>query len=73
MKDVNQISIFHQVWYNSLTEGVIFTKLICKCGNVEDIITDKPLESFQFRNCGDGTVALVCKKCSDIEYIINNG
>jgi hypothetical protein len=51
---------------------VILTKLICKCGNVEDIITDKSLENFQFRNCGDGTVALVCKKCSEVEYISNN-
>jgi hypothetical protein len=51
---------------------VIHTKFICKCGNIEDIITDKPIESFQFRNCGYETVALVCKKCSEVEYINNN-
>jgi hypothetical protein len=49
-------------------------KLICKCGNVEDIQTDKPFENFEFRNCGDGTAALVCKKCSEVAYInIING
>jgi len=52
--------------------GVIFTKLICKCGNVEDIISDKPLESFQLKNCGDGTTALVCKKSSEVVFINNN-
>ena len=49
--------------------GVIFTKLICKCGNIEDIKTDKPFENFELRNCGDGTSALVCKICSEVVYI----
>jgi hypothetical protein len=51
---------------------VILTKILCKCGNVEDIITDESLKNFQFRNCGDGTVALVCKKCNEVEYINNS-
>jgi hypothetical protein len=49
--------------------GVIFTKLICKCGNVEDIKTDIPLENFEFKDCGDGTSALVCKNCNEVVYI----
>jgi hypothetical protein len=53
--------------------GVILTKLICKCGTVENIETDKPLESFQVKNCGDGTLALVCKKCNKVVFInLNN-
>jgi hypothetical protein len=53
--------------------GVILTKLICKCGNVEDIQTDIPLENFEFKNCGDGTSVLICKKCSEVVFInINN-
>lgn len=44
-------------------------KLICKCGNIEDIKTDEPIENFEFRNCGDGTLALVCKKCNEVVYI----
>jgi len=44
-------------------------KLMCKCGNIEDLKTDKPIEGFVFRNCGDGTAALVCKKCNEIVYI----
>lgn len=43
-------------------------KLICKCGNVEDLKADK-LENFQLRNCGDGTAVLVCKNCSEVEFI----
>ena len=43
-------------------------KLICKCGNIEDLKTDK-LENFQFKECGDGTMALVCKQCNDVVYV----
>ena len=41
-------------------------KLMCKCGNIE---TDKPIESYEFRDCGDGTTALVCKICSEVVFI----
>lgn len=44
-------------------------KLLCKCGNVEDLKTDKPIENYELKNCGDGTVALVCKKCNEVIFI----
>lgn len=44
-------------------------KITCKCGNIEDLETDKPVTGFEFKNCGDGTVALVCKKCSEVVFI----
>lgn len=44
-------------------------KVICKCGNIEDIKTDKTIENFQLKNCGDGTIALICKKCGEVVYI----
>lgn len=49
--------------------GGLFMKLICKCGNVEDIKSVKPDENFQFKDCGDGTFVLICKKCNDVIYI----
>jgi hypothetical protein len=45
-------------------------KLICKCGNVEEIITEDKMKYFEFRNCNDGTIAVICKKCSEIMYVI---
>ena len=49
-------------------------KLMCKCGNVEDIKTDVKTERFEIRNCGDGTVALVCKNCNEVVFIkLKNG
>lgn len=44
-------------------------KLMCKCGSVEEIKTDVKIESYEIRNCGDGTAALVCKNCSEVVYI----
>lgn len=44
-------------------------KLICKCGNVEDIKTDKTIESYEFRKCDDDTLIIVCKKCSDVVFL----
>ena len=44
-------------------------KLICKCGNIEEINTDKSIENFTFKDCGDGTAALVCKKCNNVVFI----
>ncbi|MBC8060925.1 MAG: hypothetical protein H7Y18_09685 [Clostridiaceae bacterium] len=49
-------------------------KLMCKCGNIEDLKTDVRIEKYEFRNCGDGTTALVCKKCNEVIFIeIKNG
>lgn len=44
-------------------------RLICKCGNVEELKTDEPTRNFQLRNCGDGSLALVCKKCNEVVFI----
>ena len=44
-------------------------KLLCKCGNIEDLKTDKPIEVYELRNCGDGTLALVCKHCNEVVFI----
>ena len=44
-------------------------KLICKCGNIEDLRADKTIENYEFRDCGDGTLVLVCKKCSEVTFI----
>lgn len=44
-------------------------KLICKCGNIEELKTDKKLDYYDIRNCDDGTIILVCKKCSVVVFI----
>lgn len=44
-------------------------KLLCKCGNVEDINTDKSIERYEFRTCEDGTLILVCKTCSEAVFV----
>jgi phage terminase large subunit GpA-like protein len=44
-------------------------KLICKCGNISELKTDNEVETFEFRNCEDGTVAVICKSCSEIVFI----
>jgi len=44
-------------------------KLICKCGNIEDLHTDKAIESYELKNCGDGTLVLVCKKCNEVTFL----
>jgi hypothetical protein len=44
-------------------------KLICKCGNIEELKTDKPIKNYELRNCNDGTIALVCKNCNEVVYI----
>jgi hypothetical protein len=43
-------------------------KLTCKCGNIEELKTDEPIESFEFKHCGDGTTALICKKCNEVVF-----
>jgi hypothetical protein len=45
-------------------------KIICKCGNIEDLKTEIKLVNYDVRNCGDGTLALVCKKCNEIVYVV---
>lgn len=44
-------------------------KLLCKCGNVEDIKTDKPIETYEFRKCDDDTLIIVCKKCNEVVFL----
>lgn len=44
-------------------------KLMCKCGNIEEFKTDKTIEKFDFKDCHDGTVALVCKNCNEVVFI----
>ena len=44
-------------------------KLICKCGSIEDLQTDKVNENFELRDCEDGTAALVCKNCNDVVFV----
>jgi hypothetical protein len=52
-----------------LQNGGYIMKLICKCGNIENLRTDRDIENYEFRNCGDGTIVLVCKKCSEAIFI----
>jgi hypothetical protein len=44
-------------------------KLICKCGNIEELKKDKVLQNYDIRDCNDGTLAFVCKKCSEVVFI----
>ncbi len=44
-------------------------KLICKCGNMEDLKSDIKIKEFELRNCGDGSMALVCKKCNEVVFL----
>jgi hypothetical protein len=44
-------------------------KLLCKCGNVEDLKTDKQTEKFEFKDCKDGTLILVCNNCKEAIYV----
>jgi hypothetical protein len=44
-------------------------KLLCNCGNVEDLENDKSAKNFDFKNCDDGTIAAICKKCSNVVFI----
>ncbi|MBZ9637707.1 hypothetical protein [Clostridium sp. FP1] len=44
-------------------------KIMCKCGNIEDIKTDNKTVDFEFKDCDDGTIFLVCKKCNEVIFI----
>jgi hypothetical protein len=49
-------------------------KLICKCGNIQDLKTDNNIENYEVKNCSDGTVVLVCKKCNEAVFLnLKNG
>ena len=43
-------------------------KLMCKCGNIEDIKTDTKIMNFVFKNCDEGK-AIICKKCNAVVLI----
>ncbi|HEY5561382.1 MAG TPA: hypothetical protein VIK72_06420 [Clostridiaceae bacterium] len=47
-------------------------KLLCKCGNIEELESDKPFQKFSLKNCGDGSIAIVCKDCNEIVLIKMN-
>lgn len=44
-------------------------KLICKCGNIEEINTDESLEKYEIKDCKDNTLILVCKNCKEAVFI----
>ena len=44
-------------------------KLLCKCGNVEDIKTDKSIQKYEFKTADDATLVLVCKNCNEVVLI----
>jgi hypothetical protein len=44
-------------------------KLLCKCGNVEDIKTDMLIERFEFKIIDDGSLILVCKNCNEVVFL----
>lgn len=44
-------------------------KLMCKCGNIEDLSKENEKSSFVIKDCNDGTLALVCTKCKEVVYI----
>ena len=52
-----------------ITDGGYTMKLMCKCGSIEDLKTDNKIMNFEFKNCDDGTIILVCKKCNEVVFI----
>jgi hypothetical protein len=51
----------------SVLEGNM--KLICKCGNVEELKTDKLIEKFDFKSCDNASIIAVCKNCKEVVFI----
>lgn len=49
--------------------GEYFMKLMCKCGNIEDLKTDNKPVNYEIKNCNDGTLALICKKCNEVVFM----
>jgi hypothetical protein len=68
VKDVNT-SILHRGKEHILESEETAMKLMCKCGNIEDLRTDNKPEKYEIKNCNDGTMVLVCKKCSEVVFI----
>lgn len=54
---------------DNLRLGEYFVKLMCKCGNIEDLQTDNKPVNYEIKDCNDGTIALVCKKCNEVVFI----
>ena len=52
-----------------LSKGGNSLKLICKCGNIDELKTDRVMEGYKIRNNGDGTIVLICKKCNEVVII----
>lgn len=50
-------------------EGEYIMKLMCKCGNIELLKTDNKPANYEIKNCDEGTLALVCKKCKNVILI----
>lgn len=44
-------------------------KLMCKCGNIENLKTNNKTVSYEIKNCDNGTIALVCKKCNTVVFM----
>lgn len=44
-------------------------KLLCKCGNIEGLKPDKLTEKFEFKDCKDVTLILVCNNCKEPIYV----
>lgn len=44
-------------------------KLICKCGNIEELKTDSKLVNYEIKDCNDGTIAMICKGCNAIVFM----
>lgn len=44
-------------------------KVMCKCGNIEDLKTDNKIINFEFKTCDDSSITLICKKCSAVVFI----
>lgn len=44
-------------------------KLLCKCGNVEDLKADKIIERYELKISDDDTLILLCKSCSDVDFL----
>jgi hypothetical protein len=49
--------------------GECSMKLMCKCGNIENLKTDNKPVNYEIKNCNDGTLALICKKCNEVVFI----
>lgn len=44
-------------------------KLMCKCGNIEDLKIDEVIKDFEIKNCEDGSAVIICKKCNEAVFL----